>query len=384
MRRVNRQIIAVLSASSLIAMGAQVVSPLISDISQAFPDSPPAVVKLIFSVISFMSFFMSFLVGVIVYRKKKALLIGIGCFVTGGLICAVINNIYIMLIFRCLTGFGCGIISPVASSLIADLTRPEERTRNVSLHTMCMQIGSVASSAVAGYLAVINWRLAFLIYGIGIISFILVSLWVPEIVAEKKEKSLPQGKVPGAIWFFAAINLCYGMVFCSGYINMSMGAAELGISAKECGVANSMSALGALISSMMTPYIVKYLKKWTMSVLWTIVTVLFFGLSMVTNAFQIGVYMFLMGFFGGPINIIAVSLAVYNSNIQNSVRCTSIVAASGVLGSFLCPFVFEFVGRLIGNSSTLFGYRVNGAECLCIALLCGIYFMIIRKDAWKV
>jgi MFS family permease len=386
MNKFYKRIIAVLSVAFLTTMASQVVSPILGEIKLSFPDTPDAAIKLIYAVVSLISIGMSFIVGTFVYRKKRALLFGIGCFIVGGIGCTLSVSFSMLLLFRCVTGIGAGMLSPIASSLIADFTKPQERTKYMGYNSFFVQLGSLISSALAGFIASYNWRFAFLLYGIGIISFILIAIWVPESTFERedgKQEKKNREKLPGMVWFLAVFHFFFGAVFGSCYTNLSMGAAEYGITTKECGIAISMSALGAIIASIITPYLTKLFKKFTMPVIWIVISVLFYCMANATTAMQLNICMVLFGTFGGPMTIVHMALAVYGSNVRTSVKCTSAVWAAGMLGSFSCPFIFEFMGALFHNESTLFGFMVNGVEALIVAVLATFYF-VVKKDTWKI
>ena len=59
--------------------------------------------------------------------RKKVIVIGLGLFIIGNLLAAVADSIYLMIIARFLQGTGA--ISSTVFALVADLTRPEVRTR---------------------------------------------------------------------------------------------------------------------------------------------------------------------------------------------------------------------------------------------------------------
>ena len=59
--------------------------------------------------------------------RKKVIVLGLGLFIIGNLLAAVADSIYLMIIARFLQGTGA--ISSTVFALVADLTRPEVRTR---------------------------------------------------------------------------------------------------------------------------------------------------------------------------------------------------------------------------------------------------------------
>ena len=76
--------------------------------------------------------------------RKNALAIGLLIFIIGSIICAYSSGIYTMIFGRCLQG--CGAVGAVATALISDFTKEEERGKAMSI--MGAMIGIAFASAI--------------------------------------------------------------------------------------------------------------------------------------------------------------------------------------------------------------------------------------------
>ena len=91
---------AVLSVSFLTIMGTQVATPILGELGNYFSGAPETQIKLIYTAVSLASFFMSFITGTLIRRKKEATLVGIACFVLGGVLCAFADHLVLLILFR--------------------------------------------------------------------------------------------------------------------------------------------------------------------------------------------------------------------------------------------------------------------------------------------
>jgi len=88
--------------------------------------------------------------------RKKTILIGLLIFIVGSIICAIANNIYILLLGRFLQGSGA--IGSVITAMIADLSKEEERAHAMAIMGMVIAMtfaaAMIAGPLMAGYFGV--------------------------------------------------------------------------------------------------------------------------------------------------------------------------------------------------------------------------------------
>jgi len=111
--------------------------------------------------------------------RKKVIVFGLGLFIVGNMLAAISDSIYWMILARFLQGTGA--ISSTVFALIADLTRPEVRTRANSAMGISIGIAFAVAFGVATFLGEwigldgIFWMIALL----SAVSLVLVLTVVP-------------------------------------------------------------------------------------------------------------------------------------------------------------------------------------------------------------
>jgi len=105
------------------------------------------------------------IIGVLADRigRKRVLLPALALFLMGGVACAFAQTYAQLLIFRFVQGVGGSAFSLMYTTLIADTWQGEERLFMMSRNAMIVGFGTAASPAVGGALAMLDWRLVFLL-----------------------------------------------------------------------------------------------------------------------------------------------------------------------------------------------------------------------------
>jgi len=148
--------------------------------------------------------------------RKKVIVIGLGLFIIGNLLAAAADSIYLMIIARFLQGTGA--ISSTVFALVADLTRPEVRTRanaamGVSIGT-AFAIAFIAAPFLGEWLGLEGMFGMIAIFSV--VSLVLVLTTVPN----PEEIPLVQGntsflKMTKTVWRVPSLRtICWGGFVC--------------------------------------------------------------------------------------------------------------------------------------------------------------------------
>ncbi len=112
--------------------------------------------------------------------RKKTILIGLLIFISGSIVCAISDNIYILLLGRFLQGAGA--IGSVITAMIADLASEEERAHAMAIMgmviAMTFAVAMIAGPLMAGYLGVPS--LFWLTATLATIALLILFSSVPE------------------------------------------------------------------------------------------------------------------------------------------------------------------------------------------------------------
>lgn len=99
--------------------------------------------------------------------------------------------LWVLLLSRLIDGLTGGNLSTAAASII-DLSKPEERAKNMTLIGMAYGLGFIIGPAVGGALGQISLDLpAFAAGVVSLISVALIYFWLPETLAKEKRETQP-------------------------------------------------------------------------------------------------------------------------------------------------------------------------------------------------
>jgi multidrug resistance protein len=110
-----------------------------------------------------------------VFGRKPILLLGIGLFLLGSILCAVAWNMLALIIFRAVQGLGAGAVQPTAMTIVGDVYTVAERARVQGYLASVWAISSVVGPMLGGAFSQLGiWRGVFLIN----IPLCLLAAWM--------------------------------------------------------------------------------------------------------------------------------------------------------------------------------------------------------------
>lgn len=99
-----------------------------------------------------------------VFGRKSILLVGIGVFLLGSVLCAAAWNMLALIIFRAIQGIGAGAVQPTALTIVGDVYTVAERARVQGYLASVWAVSSVVGPMLGGAFSQLGiWRGVFLI-----------------------------------------------------------------------------------------------------------------------------------------------------------------------------------------------------------------------------
>ena len=172
----------ILSMSLLTVMAGAAIAPALGIIKAHFADAPAMLVQFIVSIPALLIIVTNlfFLPLSRILRTRAIATTGLLLYVVAGAGCFFVDNIYVLLLMRAVLGISVGLVMPLSTGLLAYYFPPEEQARLMGLSAAMNQMGGVVATLLAGLLATIEWRYAFLVYLLGLIALVMVWLWLPD------------------------------------------------------------------------------------------------------------------------------------------------------------------------------------------------------------
>ena len=291
----------------LLMMGVSAMTPVLATIQNAFPDVPATTINLVQTMPSLFTMVFALLAGMIAGRGKitykRLVLFAIAIQTIGGIMpfFTGTSSFEMLLVSRAIFGIGNGIIFPMGQMLVYEYVQNKaQHTRILSNNSLIMNIGGCFFQYAAGFLALINWQYVFLSYLLGVVSFVLVLVWLkkPEndfaeaedATSREVEEKLPLGesfkRIPAFVWIcliFFGLSIIIGTpvtILASSY------AEYLGESPVTASTILVFYTIGGFVMGFLFPFLYKVTKRFSIAFALIVEAVayfiMFFGGSVVT------------------------------------------------------------------------------------------------------
>ena len=179
---------AILSISLLTVMAGAAMAPALGAIKEHFHSCSPMTVQLIVSLPALFIILTTFAFRPLcrLMRTRTLALVGLTLYVAAGAGAFFVDAIGWLLVLRALLGISVGMVMPLSTGLLSFYFPPEQQGRLMGLSAAMNQLGGVVATLLAGILATVEWRYAFLVYLAGLLAMLLVALFLSnESLADK-------------------------------------------------------------------------------------------------------------------------------------------------------------------------------------------------------
>lgn len=375
--------LAILSISLLLIMTGAAMSPSLGNISDAFNDSSKLLIKMILTIPSLMIIPSSIISGKLVEKIKKRtiLIVGISIYIVGGLGGGFAKSIYSLLMFRALLGVGAGLILPLSTGLIVDFFEGEQRNKMMGYATAINNLGGVIAIVLAGLLGSINWRFAFGVYAIALVSLFLVIAYLPEQEKYKTSDHFEKSSITKNIYILMLLIAIVNVVFYAVPTNIAIILKTFKIgNALMSGFIISTLNLVAFIVGMFFNDFSNVFKKYTLTFSLFSMFLGFLILSNSSTVFQIVCSLVFVGIgIGIAFPLIFISTGKCVSR-KDSTFAMALVTSSMYFGQFLSPLLINVTASYLKNDSITFPF-VFSAILIAITLVIIVFKVLSQRKS---
>jgi len=304
-----------------------------------------------------------------IYGRKRIILFGLFTFSLASLLCASSNNTGLFMGARALQGLGSAFIAPTILAVIGDVFPYKERGRIMGGYGASTTAGIALGPLVAGFFAIIDWRLVFLM--LSVFSGLLGSVYLFYFDASTGDGKLKDvlRKIEGVLRNKDVLQLCMIglLVFFGTVATMTFLADTLTMSVSEDKIGILLSTFGfaGIATAPIAGYLTDFIGRKR-----TLLT----GLIIMLGAFLIFLHVKTYRAFFIPLSIMGIgSITVFTSLNTIIVECIpeSRGAASSIYNS--C----RFLGYGLAPVATLPVYLVYGLEGIVILCVCFVLVNIV-------
>lgn len=292
---------------------------------------------------------------------------------------------------RCILGLGLGCFMPIVMGVISLMFQKESvRATMMSIASVCFNVGMILLTSLAGILGAISWNLAWGIYLIALLPFVMCIFLlnpknVPAVPQEDEKGEKVKIKLPVSGWVLLVLFL--GTIIMSQSL-FNLGGVSIGAvvgNPAVIGTVFSLFSVGAIASAVLFGPAYKFLSAYTIPVFWIIGLVgyvLWFVAHATGNVVLFYVAIILAGFGTNTMTVgVPMLLSTFVAPaIVGAVMGFSYVFQNG--GGFLASPIDQVVLSIAGTDAILSSVWIFNVV-LGVILLLGMFWVAKKANAVK-
>lgn len=373
-------LVAIWSVSAIVSLPGLAISPILAKLDSIFPHASELEVEMLESLPSLMIIPFMLLAGRWSVRgnKLQLLVIGTAIFLLSGMGSLLSRSLVELITLGAIMGIGAGLIIPLSTGLIVDYFTGNSRVKQLGISSAVNNLTLVAATTLTGYLADIEWHLAFAVYLLPAITLILTPALShttpapePPTGAQRRQTTLNLKMIAGLMLFYFAITyLSLVVTFNTSYL-----AADAGLSSTKSGLIISLFFLAIMAPGFMLNTIIKTLGSRVN--LWSLI-IMSLGLIITAltrpSMLSLSVGAVLTGFGYGIMQPIVYDKAATNAPPELATLALSWVMAVNYLAILVAPFLMDGIDHLFATTKPNFAFLANGIVTLLIAILAALLY----------
>lgn len=366
-----------LSISFLTVFGSVAIAPALAEIALTFPEIPTTQIKSLLTAPALAMLLFSPYVAKLSHRfgTKRVLLWALGCYLLGGLGGAVAPEFYSLFACRMLLGVGIGLLMPLASALIAQYYEGRERLQLMGWASSATNSFGIVGSLFVGFVALYNWRFGLLVYGIALISLVLVIRYIPSRGSQDDSQSRPP-RLPMQAYLWGLAMFLFMLAIYAVPVNIALFVVESGLGGpRESGMAMSCLSAAAILAGLLGVRARALCGSYFFPVMLALMIV---GYLLVLNhpsLFELLFALLIIGLGSGSLLPYLIYSATSSVPSSSAIGVMGIIATAASLGQFVTPLVWDGIALALGDNSSRFIFEL-------VAISCSIALLLILVVKW--
>ena len=367
-------LLAIWSISAIASLPGLAVSPILGDLTKIFPSATELELQMLTSLPSLLIIPFVLVAGKLSEGREHLQILGWGLFIflVSGIACLFAKSMLWLILISCLLGIGAGMVIPLSTGLVVKYFTGDWRVRQLGYSSAINNLSLVLATAVAGYLAEVNWHLPFLVYTLPAVSLLLMPALKREPqIPEPKEslqlqyRAIDRPKLTGLmlLYFFityAVLVITYDVSFLVDHYHLK---------SSFSGVLISLFFLAIMLPGFFLNGIIRSLKSATnlVGLVMMAVGLLVMGYLHTRSMLIAGVILSGLGY--GIMQPIIYDKAATIAPPRSATLALSFVMAMNYLAVMACPFILSLARDLFHMQSEQFPFRMNAVLMFVVAIV---------------
>lgn len=368
-------LVAIWSVSAIVSLPGLAVSPMLDDMQSIFPHASELEVEMLESLPSLLIIPFMLMAGRWATRgnKLRLLVVGTTIFLVSGIWCMLATTLVELIAASALVGVGAGMIIPLSTGLVVDYFTGDRRVKQLGISSAVNNLTLVVATTAVGYLADVEWHLAFAVYLLPAVTLMLIPALrratpapEPSTSAQNRQTKLNVKVIIGLVLFYFAITYTSLIVT----YNTSYVASLAGMRSSDAGIVISLFFLAIMAPGLMLNRIVAIFGR--MTNLWSLIA-MSLGLLLMSLPHPTYVTLasgaILTGLGYGVMQPIIYDKAATNAPPHLATLALAIVMTTNYLAILVAPFMIDAIDRAFHATSHTFAYLFNSIVVLIIAIV---------------
>lgn len=276
-------LIAILSISLTVNLPGLAISPILDKLDSVFHDVTELKVQLLTVLPNLVTIPFILSAGKICTPRNQIFVLGLGLavYAATGVLYFFASSMTALIVLSCLLGVGCGLVIPLAASLISQNFAGKVRTRQLGMKSGLSNFSVIFATLFAGWAAAINWHMSFIVYLVPLIPLCLISFMRTGFIASHRKGTAMTATAAGlpapaegfhfsgrkSLVLMCAVMgiyfmVTYGAMTISYYLPFAMG--HYGLGSGAVGVTTAMFYAGATLAGFFLSRFIHVLGHYTM------------------------------------------------------------------------------------------------------------------------
>lgn len=372
--------LAIWSVSAVASLPGLAVSPILGDLNKIFPKATDLEIQLLTSLPSLLVIPFVLLSGRLSVGRNKfrVLVTGLALFFVSGLASLFSRSMGGLIAMSCLLGVGAGMVIPFSTGLVVDYFSGKYRIRQLGYSSAISNLTLVVATALAGYLADVDWHLPFLVYTLPGLSLVLVRMRLrPEARSRNAGSPTRLQQVAATIdrRRLSALMLLYFFITYAVLAIVFYGSFLVeheGYGSSFSGVLLSIFFLAVMLPGLFIDPIIRCLQGWS-----NLVALAAIGLGLVCFGVFHARSLLLVGAVSAGLGYGIMQPVIYDkaarlAPLRSATFALSLVMSMNYLAVMACPFIVDLFRRLSGMHGERFPFLFNA---LCVAAVWAVAWM---------